>query len=476
MNAALRIAREEWRLLRRDRLAPIGLALLLALTAASAFTAWDHRRTADAQRLRYQAQADHEFEAQPDRHPHRMVHYGHFAFRPINPLAAFDAGIDPYTGHMLYLEGHRQNSANFGDVRQSSLMLRFGQLTPAFVLQVIAPLLLIFLGHAAVAREREAGTLRVLMAQGMRPGPLVAGKLLTLCGVAALVLAPAVLALGFVAAGTSAPARLVGVLLLAYAIWLALWALGVVLISALAARGRDALIALLAVWAATVVLVPRLAPEVAASALPLPTRFETDIAVARDLAAMGDSHDPDDPYFNEFRKKVLAQYGVSRIEDLPVNYKGMLGMEGERLTSALFDRYADASFALQEAQLRRVDAFSLASPLIALRRVSMAAAGTDLAAYRRFLEQAERHRYEFVQKLNRLQAEKLSFATDKGTLSGRIGKEHWQGVADFRFEPEAASAALARAWPMAGALLAWLAVLVALLALATRRLGGEGAR
>ena len=32
-------------------------------------------------------------------------------------------------------------------------------------------------------------------------------------------------------------------------------------------------------------------------------------------------------------------------------------------------------------------------PVLALRRLSMAAAGTDLAAYRSFLEQGERHRY-----------------------------------------------------------------------------------
>ena len=34
-------------------------------------------------------------------------------------------------------------------------------------------------------------------------------------------------------------------------------------------------------------------------------------------------------------------------------------MEGERLTSALFERYANASFERQDAQLRRVDGFAL---------------------------------------------------------------------------------------------------------------------
>lgn len=471
MSPALRMAREEWRLFGRDRVAMLGLALLLLLAAAAAFTAWDQRSTANAERLRHQAQVDGEFDAQPDRHPHRMVHYGHFVFRPLEALAAFDPGIDPYTGHTLFLEGHRQNSANFGDVRQSSLLLRFGQLSPAFVLQVLAPLLLIFVGHACVSREREAGTLRVLMAQGVRPGQLVAGKLLALAGLAALALLPALLALGWAVLAAAAPGGPALVLLLGYAVWLAIWVAGVVGVSALATRGRDALVALLAAWAVCVVLVPRLAPGLAASSPPLPTRFETDITVARDLAAMGDSHDPDDPYFNGFRRRVLAQYGVSRIEDLPVNYKGVLGMEGERMTSELFNRYAAEAFALQEAQLRRVDGFALAAPVIALRRLSMAAAGTDLRGYRRFLEQAELHRYTLVQALNRLQAEKLTYVGDRSSRESRISREHWHGLADFHFQPEPAAQALRRAWPAAGVLLAWLAALAGLLALAARRLG-----
>ena len=466
-----RIAQEEWRLLRRDKVALPALALLLMLLVAAAFTAWDSQRSAEAQRSRYQAQAHEEFESQPDRHPHRMVHYGHFVFRPLSPLAAFDPGVDGYTGHTLYLEGHRQNSANFGDVRQSSLLLRFGQLTPAFVLQVLAPLLLVFIGHASVARERESGTLRVLLAQGLRPGQLVAGKLLALRGVAALMLLPAAVALAAIAVTTTAPAGLAALLLAAHGLWLALWVLAVVAVSAWLPRGRDALVALLAAWACSVVLVPRLAPEAAASLLALPTRFETDIQVARELAALGDSHNPNDPYFNGFKQKVLAQYGVSRVEDLPVNYKGLLGMEGERLTSELFNRHAAESFGRQTEQLQWVDRFALLSPVLALRRVSTAAAGTDLASYRRFVEQAEQYRYRLVQALNQLQADKVQFTQDKSTHDVRIGREHWHGLADFSFTPPPAADALRRAAPAAGVLLAWAGVLALLLVAATRRLG-----
>lgn len=471
MSAVLRIAREEWRLLQRDRVAVLGLTLLLLLSAAAAFTAWEQRRTTDAERAGHQARVDHEFEGQPDRHPHRMVHYGHFVFRPLNPLAAFDSGVDAYTGHTLFLEGHRQNSANFGDVRQSSLLLRFGQLTPAFVLQVLAPLLLVFVGHAVLARERESGTLRILLAQGVRAREIVAGKLLALSGVAALLMLPALLALTWIGVATQAPASLAIALAAGYGLWLLIWAVGIIGLSAWFVRGRDALVALLAVWAVSVVLVPRLAPELVASTLALPMRFETDMAVARDLAALGDSHDPDDPYFAGFRKQVLAQYGVSKVEDLPVNYKGLLGMEGERLTSALFERYANASFERQDTQLRRIDRFALLSPVIALRRFSMAAAGTDLQNYRRFVEQAEHHRYRLVQELNRLQAEKLSYAGDRSSRDSRISQAHWHDFADFHYEAARPSEALRQVAPAAGALLLWLAALASLLAPATRRLG-----
>ena len=158
MSVVGRIARDEMRLLWRSRVAVLGVALLVLLTLVAALTAYQRQHIIGIERAGYQAQANSAFDAQPNRHPHRMVHYGHFVFRPISPLAAFDPGIESFTGHTLFLEGHRQNTANFGDVRQSSMLVRFGQLTPAFVLQMLAPLLLIFLGYAMVARERERGT------------------------------------------------------------------------------------------------------------------------------------------------------------------------------------------------------------------------------------------------------------------------------------------------------------------------------
>ncbi|HGW4639262.1 TPA: ABC transporter permease [Acinetobacter baumannii] len=460
MSVVQRIAREEWRYLFRNRVAVFGLLLLFVLMLVATLNAWEHQNQTNAERAHYQAQANHEFETQPDRHPHRMVHYGHFVFRPLNPLAAFDPGIDAYTGNTLFLEGHRQNSANFGDVRQSSLLLRFGQLTPAFVLQVLAPLLLIFVGHSGVVRERESGTLRVLLAQGVSSRQLVMGKLLALTCFAGLIFLPALLALGWMAISGQTVWSYALLLSAGYIIWLLLWTLAIVLLSSLLTRSRDVLLALIAVWAVMVILLPRWIPDVVNTAIELPSRMENEINAQREYRALGDAHNPNDPKFIAFREQVLKQYGVTRIEDLPVNFKGLVGMEGERQSTELFNRYATVTLDLQAQQNQMVDRFGWLSPTLALRRLSMTASGTDLDNFRRFLEQGEHYRYDLIQGLNRLQVEELTYADDTNKdKENRIDHKHWQAFPPFQFKPRTTAETWQQIVPAGGILLLWLVIL-----------------
>ncbi|MBB4617910.1 ABC transporter permease [Sphingomonas abaci] len=470
------IARDELRLMLRNRVALIAFALILLLTGAAVASSWSHQRAIAERRARHQHAAERAFDAQPDRHPHRMVHYGHFLFRPLGPLAAFDPGVDAFTGNSMFLEGHRQNTANFGDVRQSSLLIRFGQLTPAFVLQIVAPLLLVFLGFGSLARETERGTLRLLMLQGASRRQLVAGKLLALGAVALAAAAPAMLGLLLIAGQPGALALPMLTIALGYGLYLGLWVVLILLVSAVVRRSRDALLVLVALWAVTSVLLPRAVPDLAGGAVPLRNRLQTEVAIARDLRRMGDSHDPDDPHFTRFRQALLDRHRVERVEDLPFNYKGLLALEGERLSAALFDLYAAQSFAAQARQNAMVDAAGLLSPAIALRGLSMAAAGTDFAAHRRFLEQAEAYRYALVQRLNRMQAEAVTYADDSATDAGadrrkRIGAAHWQALPDFRFVAPTGATLARAALPGLAMLGLWLVAASALLGWATRRLG-----
>jgi ABC-2 type transport system permease protein len=476
MSTVLLIARDELRLMVRNRVALIAFGLLVLLTLAAVASAWSHQRHAADLRARHQSTAQEAFDAQPDRHPHRVVHYGHFIYRPLSPLAAFDPGVDAFTGSSLFLEGHRQNTANFGDVRQSSLLVRFGQLTPAFVLQTVAPLLLVFLGYGALSRETERGTLRVLLLQGVRRSQVVGGKLVALGAVTLLAGLPAMIGFALIAGQPGASALPMAVTAAGYGAYLALWAVLVVFVSARSSRSRTALMGLVGFWALTVILLPRLAPDVANAVVPLESRLQTDIAIGRDLRRAGDSHDANDPHFAAFKQSVLDRYGVDRIEDLPFNYKGLQAVEGERLTSALFERYAGDAYAAQRRQNDIVRTASLFSPAIALRSMSMAAAGTDLAAHQRFLSQAEAYRFDLVQRLNRLQAENVSYADDTAPdpdadRRKRIAAHNWRQMPEFSYRPASASDLTRAALPGLLVILGWLGLASLLLSMAARRLG-----
>jgi len=462
------VAREEWRSLLRSRAALSAVVVTLLLTLTATLVGFEHRHAIESERSRFQSLADRQWHDQPDRHPHRVSHYGHYVFRPLSPLAFFDFGVDPFTGHTLYLEGHRQNSANFGDAGQSSVLLRFGLLTPAFVLQTLVPLLIGFLAFGSIARERERGQLRFSIAQGISGRTLLAGKLLAHALVAGLLALPAFAGMAYLSltAAATAPAALF--MLAGYALYLLMWSCAAVGISACASRARDALILFTGLWIVMVILIPRLVPDLASHRITLPTRIETDVAIRKDLAAIGDSHDPEDPYFRNFREQTLARYGVKKVEDLPVNYGGLLMAEGERLTSELFARYMQDNFRRQQEQSRWVHAFSPLSPAIAVRRMSAALAGSDRDSHARFLQDAEQYRYALIQALNRMHAEQVRYHNDK---EQRIGQHNWQALP--RFSPPAhpfAAILQAHVLPSLAVLAGWLAALLLAVMLLGKRL------
>lgn len=480
MSRIWRIAAEELRLLGRTRAAWVGLAVLVLLSTIAAATSGAQAAREREARLESQAAANRAFEQQPDRHPHRVVHYGTYVHRPVSPLAAFEPGVDPFTGTTLFLEGHRQNTATFGAMRESSGLIRFGQLTPAFVLQALAPLLLIFLGFSAISRDREAGVLRQLRVHGARSADILAGKALALGAVALVALAPALAALAVAASSAPAEAAAAGLIGLAYMVYLAIWVLVVTAVSALSRTSRGALLALVAVWAVAIVFVPRGAAALAARAEPTPTRVETDLRLAQEARQLGDSHNADDPFFAAFRARTLARYGVTRVEDLPVNYRGLVSAEGEALTSRLFARYAAETADAQRRQSAWLAAAAVFSPALAVRQASMAGAATDLENHVRFLEQAEAYRFDLVQRLNRLHAEQVQAADDAARSRDadaeqrtRLAARTWAGLPDFEFRPATPDARVAGMAPGLAVLAAWLLAACGLMLPAARRLGED---
>lgn len=466
------VARKEWADLSRDARWRLLLAAALALLAASLVLGLQRADRLAHERAHAQ-EADHAiWTAQGAKNPHAAAHFGQYAYKPLGPLALADPGVDPYTGQAVWLEAHRQNDTQFRAARDGTLSSRMGQLSIAFVLQTVLPLLALLLGHAATAGERSQGTLRQLLGLGVRPGRLLAGKLLA-CGAVLgtlLLLAGAGLALGVQWGGDdlqAAPgvgARLGG-LVLGYGLYLAGFLLLAVGVSAAVGHARLALVALLAFWLANCFLVPRWVSDVVRTTDPLPTAQAFRAAIAEDKKQQF-GHDETHPAFVAFRERVLRQYGVGRVEDLPVSFRGLSLREDDEAGYRIFDRHQGRLQARLEAQDARRARAGFVFPLLALQPFSMAMAGTDTAHHHHFVQAAEAHR--------RL----IQTATSQDLIdhAGRDASyqapaDLWRRIPPLRYTAPPAAWAWERQTGNLAMLAAWCAACALLCAWATRRWG-----
>ncbi|MEM9533067.1 MAG: DUF3526 domain-containing protein [Pseudomonadota bacterium] len=475
MNPVFHIALDEWRYWRRSRLGAAATLVTLVLLVASSVVTYQTVTAERQARDQLQDAAQSIFLDQPARHPHRMVHYGHYAFRTPPPLALADPGVDQFTGAAVFLEGHRQNSATFSPAYSGPQGIRFANLSPATVYQVLVPLLLVVVGFSAFSRERELRTDQMLLAAPVGPGQIWLGKTLALVGLALVLLLPLLLLVLLIGED-----RLAGLVLVAgYAVYLLVWASITVSVSARSRASSSSLVVLLALWLAVCIVVPRGASTAAQALLPIPSKVETDLAVADAVRNLGDGHNAGDPAFARLRANLLAEYGVDRVEDLPVNFRGVVAEASEADLTKVMDDFAERYAGQELAQAQLLRWASVLSPMLALRAFSTTMAGTDLAHRHQFLREAEAIRYEFVQGLNRAHASELTYSDDMqrsrdaaSEKRTRVSPTNWAtALKEFHLQVNPASERWQRAFPYL-LLLAVFAALAAGLGLSRRTAKG----
>ncbi|MEL7043488.1 MAG: DUF3526 domain-containing protein [Pseudomonadota bacterium] len=466
MNTVLTIAAAEWRYWLRSNLALSAAILFLFLLLATVVLTTLRMEGDRHERSHHQEEAERSFLEQPDRHPHRMVHYGHYVFRTPTPLSVFDPGLDPVTGQSIFLEGHRQNSATFTESGASADLGGLAWLTPAIVYQLFGPLLVLLLGHGSLARERESSTLAPMLAQGVSGVSLMLGKALALFSAILLMLLP-LFASGFVALFQGESLAAVLMLGLVYLLYLGVWALLSLFVSALLPRRAMVLAVLTGLWLGLSLLLPSLATSFAARSLPIAGQIETDLTMLADLRRLGDGHNAEDPAFAQLRSELLVRYDVDTVEELPVNWRGVVaGYSEEKLTNTL-NEYAEARMAQERRQSALLVRQGWLTPFLATAVASRAVSGTDLNNHQRFLREAEILRFDFVQGLNRVHAEVLSYDDDmnrsrdaEANRRARVNADNWKVLQGFRYEPASLGDRLAQALAPFMSLLAWFGALV----------------
>lgn len=415
-----------------------GLVLILLLTALA--VNWQHQRAVASERAAAQALDYEGWVSQDARHPHNAAHQGMHVFKPEPALSIIDPGITPYVGSTLWLQAHRQSEVKFRPAQDASGLQRFGSLSAAWVLQVLAPLLVIVLGFNAFAGEREQGTLRQTLSMGVSPSALLWGKALALGLSLALLFVPAGL-LATVATGFSSEhgswsdtLLRMGWLGAGYGLYLGIAVFVVLAVSARASSSRVALVVLLGLWIAGTLVAPRAISDLSRSWYPSPSKLEFNAALDKDLGS-------------EAKRAWQEAFGVESQwgTDLPLNRWGKALEVDDHAGYGVFDRHFEQLWTTFDRQQQAQVWTGIVVPLLAVRAFSMGFAGTDFANHRDFSVAAERQR-RVIQDV--MSEDLIEHADPIGNrhFSYKADQKLWGRVPKFEYSAPGAAFALRHNW------------------------------
>ena len=462
------IARKELTVALRDGRVMWSAAIFAVMLLAALASAAQRYAVISTERAAAQAIVDEQWKNQGEKNPHAAAHYGVYAFKPVTPLSFFDTGINSFTGVSIWLEAHKQNLAEGEPARDATAIARFGELTAAFTLQMLLPLLLILLTFSSFAGEREQGTLRQVLSMGTSPIELLFGKALGAAAAAGLFVGP-ILALGLVVLAL-VPG---GIAYLPHGVMIALIyvAYGVVFlfltlaVSAVADSARSALVVMVAFWAVSSVAVPRAASDIARLSTELPTGVGLQKAIASDMEAGLDGKTPD-LVVNERKEATLRLYKVDSVDKLPINFQGIVFGLQEQMGAAVFDKHYGALNAAMLKQQGTFEAFSTVSPRLAVQLASMQLSGTSLVAHQDYARQAESQRRTMIDTMNKA----MTFNSTGANPTYRAGPDLWAQVPAFTYVPQGFGALLAALAPQLVVIGLWLAGSITAAVLSARRL------
>jgi ABC-2 type transport system permease protein len=226
-----------------------------------------------------------------------------------------------------------------------------------------------------------------------------------------------------------------------------------------APSARGALSSLLVFWVCTGFIIPAVAVEVVERLDPVPAPLAFAAAMNKERYALPPWYER----LGSIERRLLQQYGKSRVDDLPISASGVGLVEEEADQDRLLDRHFRALFDAHERQARHLQRAAIFSPQLAARSLSAGLAGTDVTDHISFARAAEGYRRSAVQMLNTDTADNdlPGNRTDLGvpgitTKYYQPGRELWEKVPVFRYDPPSATTVLADRLGGALALALWL--------------------
>lgn len=422
--------RADWLERRRDWRVKLVMALgLILATCAAILTSLDLAQIRNARDAAASAEAQR-WVHQGKKNPHAAAHYGLYVFKPLATLSAIDPGVESYVGSSIWLEAHKQNDMVYRPAADTAGSERQFRLTPSFVMQILAPAAMIFLGFGMFAAERERGMMPALRLSAAPLGAIAVARGTVLVCLGFLLSIPACVAIAAIklSHGASEPFSDAGMramlFIVGYLVYLLVWAGLIVAVSAFAATLRTSLALLVALWAGLSLIIPRVSVELAQSVAPLPSMQAFRQAIDQELAM------PDDPVeAEEYKQQLLKQYDVRDVKDLPVNWRGYSLMRGEEHGNKIFDRHYGQLF---DSLLKQDQAMALGgwvSPTASISGLSSYLAGSDSGSHIEFVRRAEEHRRLMQAMLNGDVAQHL----DSEGAPYTADEAMWRSIPPFEF-------------------------------------------
>jgi len=388
----------------RQGMFQVGAFSVVLLMGAAIAVSYQYQSVVDKQVTAANEAARERWENQGEKNQHVAAHFGTYLFKPASELAWWDHGVEKYTGVTVYTEAHKRNSALFKAVQDSPALAVWGELTPAFVMMVLMPLLAIWISFGQVAQEKSTGTYRLVMSQGISAIKWMSAKAAAVwIAMLVLVIPTCLIGSGLISGFDHIPflsgrgALLLGVYLVYLGIFIHL-TLG---LSARFSKATPVLVTMLGFWVLSMWVFPKLGTLVAETVYPVPDGKVFKEAIMADIEREGiPSHAPPTPKKEAAIQQMLVQYGVDRVEALPVNFNGLRLQASEEANAPIYDRHHHKLYDQYDNQEQLFDVSGIISPFMLVRRLSMGLCRTDNWTQIAFTEACEQYRRRYIKILN----------------------------------------------------------------------------
>jgi ABC-2 type transport system permease protein len=215
-----------------------------------------------------------------------------------------------------------------------------------------------------------------------------------------------------------------------FALYYYILVIGTIYLSAKLKNNTAVLTMSLAGWMLWTIFLPKILGNTSEKVFRLPSRQAFQTAMQEDRAKGIDGHNPSDKREKELKEKVLKEYNVTDVKDLPINYDGIRMQADEEYGNQVWDKHFGNNYTLLKKQKTFYQLSGIINPFISLQNLSMGLCGTDMHHHIHFLQQAELYRRNFIKMLN----DRHAFGGSKtGEWEWTEKNEFFKSIKDFEY-------------------------------------------